>query len=572
VGDDVADAAGTDEKDFFVTHGKEGGGCLFTGRIHDRIGVAGKQDAVACGVFFAFPLPRREAAVSLHAMSAIWSHTFSRQGLSSASVLLAVGVFLLLPACSHSSAPKAASAPVSWEESPVTVERIEISASPAVRFGSVGRSEAPPPGIAKPPPGFDPVLAQLLRAAATHSPRMMEQELNIAQNDAFRFRGWRQHLPYVTAGSTFGYYKLLRGDNRGNDEKLSGTYSLALRYPIFAWGAIDAEKDAARLRERAAMHGATIAWRELAASIRRDYYQAVILKNGIELQKKQIALEERRQLRTAAYTGTGQISSNEYLARSVAAREKEFLLEGQTTELEILLANLRATTGLDVLSVGDIPETVPVPDVDVAALEADLAAYNLPFNNDTAEARMASLQRQIFDEEITQANARILPNINLGASIAQSPVQTNTNRFEMQTILFAGVSAYWNLFDRDATQTTVRALKARQRLIDAQHRADKERRLVNLRTQIGQIRGAQRMLALRLEYLATARRNLESLRLRLGLNLVEPLAVEDAEMQVLILEKSIFNDRVSIARSYHQFRTGIEQDPAVSLYIVPQNE
>jgi outer membrane protein TolC len=401
---------------------------------------------------------------------------------------------------------------------------------------------------------------------------MTEQELNIAQNDAFRFRGWRQHLPYVTAGYSFGYYKLLRGDNRGNDEKLSGTYSVSMRYPIFAWGAIDAEKDAVRLRERAAMHGATIAWRELAAAIRRDYYQAVILKNGIELQKKQIALEGRRQTRSAAYTETGQISTNEHLARSVAAREKEFQLEAQTMELEILLANLRATTGLDVLAVEDIPGSVPVPDVDVAALEAALAAYNVPFNSDTAEARMASLQRQIFDEEITQVNARILPNISLGASIAQSPVQTNTNRFEMQTVLFAGINGYWNLFDRDATQTTVRALKARQRLIDAQLRADKERRLVNLRAQIGQIRGAQRMLTLRLEYLATARRNLKSLRLRQNLDLVEPLAVEDAEMQVLVLEKGIFDDKVSIARSYHQFQTGIEQDPAVSLYIVPQNE
>ena len=473
---------------------------------------------------------------------------------------------LALSACSNTSAPRSAPGP---RQEPPAASTLKVEDAKAVK----GRaSPAPPPGIAKPPVGHDPALERLLQAAATTSPRMTEQELLIAQNDAFRFRGWRQHLPYINAGYSFGEFKLLRGDNRGNDEKLSGTYNLGMRYPIFAWGAIDAEKAAVRLREQAAMHGATMAWRDLAAAIRRDYYQAVILKNGIELQRKQLALEDRRQNRTAAVAEAGQLADNDRLARSVAYREKEFQLQSQTTELQILLANLRATSGMASLTEADIADTVPVPDVNPDALAAQLAAYNLPFNNDTAEARMARLQADIVSEEITQARARILPVLNLGASISQNPVQTNTNRFEMQTTLFAGINGYWNLFDRDATQTTLNALRVRRRLIETQLRASRERQQVNLCSQIEQIRASQRMLTLRLEYLASAHRDLEGLRLQLRLGNVSPLDVENAELNVLTLEKNIFNDKVAITRAYHQFQSGIEQDPTASIYTAPQNE
>jgi outer membrane protein TolC len=418
----------------------------------------------------------------------------------------------------------------------------------------------------------DPVLENLLRAASTGALRMIEQEAVVAQNDAFRFRGWRQHMPYINASYSFGDFKLLRGENRGNDEKLSGTYSVGLRYPIFAWGAVQAEKEAALLRERAAMLGATLAWRQLVESIREQYYRAVMLKSDIALQKRQLALEARRQEQTAAHTEAGRISTSERLARSVATRDKEATLATKLSELEILLANLRATTGVETFSEADVPDAIAVPAVDADALERQLAARAAFIEGASSEVVHAGLNREILDQEITRTRSNMLPVFNAAASISQSPYQTNTNRFEMQTVLFAGINGSWNVFDRDTTLSTVRALKARQRHIDAQLRATKTSRAVALRAQVAQIRASQRALALRREHLDTGRRNLDSLRRQRELGLAEPLAVENAAMQVLEMEKAIFDNEVAITRAYQHFLSGIEQDPANTLYTAPVNE
>jgi outer membrane protein TolC len=483
-------------------------------------------------------------------------------GQASVAVLLCAGCFAL-PACSSpsprpSQGTSGGAAAAAWG-----------TAAPAPAVAVVSpRDDAPAMGDAI----GDPVLDRLLNSAAQNSPRMAEQELNIVMNDAFRFRGWRQHLPFIHASYSFGYFKLVRGDNRGNNETVGGTYGLGLRYPVFDWGATGAEKDAARLREAIAMRSAKIAWKQFANQIREDYFRAIILKNEIILKKLQNDLETRRVARVAAHGKAGNASANNLITQSVTLRRLNAELQTATSELDNLAASIRSITGLDSFSIEDLPETVAIPDLDPGKILARLEAFAPEANPGTLHAEFARLQDELADAEITQARSRMLPSFNFGASIAQNPVQTNTTRFEMQTVLFAGINGYWNIFDREAVSTTVRAIKTRKRLINRKLRSENSYLSRSLASQVSHLRALLLQSEVRRNHLENARRTLSEMRQKLAFGMVEQIAVEDAEVNIAALERGMLNDQVNIARAYCQFLSGIEQDPAVSLYTPPQNE
>jgi outer membrane protein TolC len=471
--------------------------------------------------------------------------------------------------------------------------RVRLLAGPAIALAVTGCAAQTTPPVLLPPMvdrvnfarghahggpltraafAMDPLLEKILLHAAARSPAMIEQEFLVARADAFRFRGWRQHMPFISGDYRFGMFTLIRGENRGGDTKTSGTYSLNLRYPFYAWGAIAAEKNSAFLREKAAQSGSLVAWRKFVGEVRRDYHRAVVLKGAIAHGERQLAFEKRRQGRSDALLEAGRLSDSDRLAQAVAFRQREHDLDMRRMEIASVLSKLHATTGFDVLALDDIPLSVPCPDVDCAFLERQLDAFRRSGGDDVEEARANRLFRDQLDEEITQAEARMLPNLNLGASIAQSPYQTNTNRFEMQTIAFVGVSGTWNIFDRDIAETAVRSLKAQQRALDAQLHASRLSRLGHLKNQLAGIRLAQDMVALRRRHLETAGRQLDAARREGELGRADALAIEEAEVQVSGIRQAITNDEINIADAYFQFLSGIGQDPAATLYSAPQND
>lgn len=416
------------------------------------------------------------------------------------------------------------------------------------------------------------MLERLLREAAIASPGMIEQEYNIARRDAFRFRNWRQHMPFIQASYQLGQFKLIRGENRGNDDRFSGTYSVSARYPLFHWGAYAAEKESALLREKSARQSATLAWRQLANRIRSDFYRAVILKGEINVQGKQLALESARQKNANALFEIGEISVIDHSSRAIAMRDREIALSKRKIELATLIANIQATTGVEKFSIDEIPNSVSSPKMDCKLLEQQLSAFRQTAGESSGEVANARTEISILDEEITRTRAQMLPNLNLGASISQNPYQTNSNRFEMQTVLFAGLTGSWNIFDRDVTNTTVRALKTQQRLIEAQLRARQIARFNLLDAQLKQIRISLENLALRQQYLASAENNLARAHRELKLGIGTEFNVAVNETQAAAARQAIATEQINITLAYYQFLSGIEQDPADILYTAPNND
>ncbi|MDR3228527.1 MAG: TolC family protein [Puniceicoccales bacterium] len=381
-------------------------------------------------------------------------------------------------------------------------------------------------------------------------------------------------MPYVNAGYQAGEFKIFKSRYQQGSQMLNATYYLALRYPLFTWFAESAEKNADLLREKRAQHNASIAWLHLANGIRREFFNAVILKNQIALKEKQIALEKQHQGRLDENLAAGVSAETNRLSQSVALREKQFDHDGAKVRLADLVTRLRTLSGLETFTEADIPSSVPSPEVDCAVLERRLAAYaQAVAAGETASARVARIEREILDDEITQVRARKLPTFNLGATISQNPYDAGGNRgYEMRNILFFGISGNWNLFDRDITNTTIRSIQTRQRLIDARLSSEKINRENSLRNLIGQIRSAQELLAIRREYEKNAAQHLAGLRESLRLGLYTELDVETAEARLDNLRLGIAENQTAIVRDFYEFLAGIGQDPAAYYYTAPNNE
>jgi len=432
----------------------------------------------------------------------------------------------------------------------------------------------------------EPVLEQLLRHAAANSPDVEESALVIAQNDAFRHRGWRPWMPFLTAWANGGQYKIFPTESQVGDDLFNAAYGVTLRYPLFTWGAVRAERKAGVLRESRARADAVAAWNRLVGQLRWHYYEAVALRAKMGFQERQIAVERRRQARDDAALATGGVSETERLGRNVALREREYELGATKLQFANLVTRLRSLSGLDALRLEDIPAPAAPPAVDCDLLERRLAEL-FPSDGSGAEfasERAARLQREILDHEITQARARTLPILSASASYTQNPYdagwgykkiggvnQRYRYGYEMRDVMFAGLNITWNILDRDASTAAVRSLQAQQRLIDARLRRGRADRLNNLRAQIAQIRRSQEFIKLRGEHLGSAERNLAALRQSLALGLADEVAVENAELAALSVRNAIAADQIALARAYREFLAAIEQDPALDLYTPPDN-
>lgn len=419
----------------------------------------------------------------------------------------------------------------------------------------------------------DPAEA-LIREAALHSPLMLEQELRIAQADAFRFRGWRQYMPYITANYQAGYFTLISAADPNAKEGsgyFGGTASLSAYYPLFQWGAIAAEKQFAFARENMAREEAVIAWRALVKDIRERLLEAVVAKAKIALLDRRTTNARNQQVRTEQELKLGRIVEAEKTARLLTLRNLELDLSRKKIELASILSKLRGLSGSEKLGVEDIPSDLPDINWDEPLLRARLADYEKVGLEDSPEHRLARHASEFYDNQRVIAESRELPSFNLGATVNQTPIE-KPGGFGLQTYAFAGVMGTWNIFDRATTQENVRSLRIAQRLVDAKLAFGTLQKKSELRSSLEQLASARQAIDLRRDIvkLRTEVFNATKERLRLGLAKAEEVA--DAEDALLASKLDLTTDRALVIGAYHAFMSGILLAPTDQYYTAPTNE
>lgn len=416
----------------------------------------------------------------------------------------------------------------------------------------------------------DPAEALLRRAAQT-APAMQEQEVLIAQADAFRFRGWRQYMPYVKADYQGGYFNLL-GSADPNASKgqgrFGGTYNVSAYQPVWHWGAIEAEKAFAFAREKKALVESQVAWRALVGELRAAFLEAVVAKANVALAERRLVAARLRAAHADEAYAQGRLVAYERTTMRLTLREQELSLTKAKVALAALVARIRTQSGDDAITVASLPETLPDVQWNSEALAAKLADYERVGIDASPETEQAVYAAEAIRNQRIIAEARELPTFNLGINVSQTPIERNGG-FGMQTYLFAGVMGSWNIFDRDTTYENVRALRLAERLVTTRRDAGRKETLVTLRGDLERLDAAGRARDLRLE-LVTLREEsvaVTAARVRSGTLRPEDLAVAEEALAQTRFE--LLQDRAEILGAYHDFMAGVLLAPADSYYTAP---
>ena len=434
--------------------------------------------------------------------------------------------------------------------------------------------ESPAPSPATPAPPVPDPAAPLLRQAAQHSPLLLEQELRVAQTDAFRFRGWRQYMPYITANYQAGLFNLLStpaANSAEGENKFGGSYTLSAYHPIYHWGAIEAEKKSAFARENLSRAEALIAWRKLVSDLRPKFHDAVLAKARVALLELRVQAASRALDSADQELRLGRIVETERAARLLELRNRELELNRLKIELASLLAQLRSLSGAETLGVNDLPDDLPDLEWDDDALAERLDEFRRLGLDDTPEHRRARHACDMYENQRVMAQSRELPTFNLGASVNQSPVENN-GRFGMQTYVFAGVMGTWNIFDRQTTLENVRSLRIASRLVETNLAFDNRRRITELENATLRLKASRLARDLRRDIVKLRHDAFEAVRQRSRLGLAAREELASAEEALLAARLDLLRDRAGILNAYHAFMSGILLDPVDQLYTAPSNE
>ncbi len=414
----------------------------------------------------------------------------------------------------------------------------------------------------------------LIREAALHSPVMLEQELYMSQADAFRFRGWRQYMPYITANYQAGYFNLLGAADPNAKEgqgKFGGSYSISAYHPLYQWGAIEAEKKFAFARENKSRAGAVIAWRKLVGEIRSKFLKAVVDKSHLALQEIRLEVARQRMDRIEQEFKLGRIVASERSSRLLELRTRELELTRDKIALTGLIAKLRSLTGSENYGVAQLPADLPDVEWDDATLASRLQDFEKLGVEDAPETREAKYAGEALDNQRIMSEARDLPSFNLGVNVSQTPVE-RPGGFGMQTYLFAGLMGSWNIFDRDTTRENVRSLKIAGRLVDTKLISGRREGLTELHSALEQLKAARQARDLRRDIVKLREDFVESVKQRVGLGLTRGEELSAAEDALLASKNDLINDRATILTAYHTFMAGVLLAPTDQIYTAPSND
>lgn len=412
---------------------------------------------------------------------------------------------------------------------------------------------------------------ELIREAASRSPAMLEQELHITQADAFRFRGWRQYMPYVSANYQAGYFNLLNSPGGADDEgKIGGSYTLSAHHPVYHWGAIDAEKKFAFARENLARTEARISWRSLVTEIRTKFLDAVVNKARVALLERRVKWSHERLEASRQELKLGRIVQAELTAVALDSRNAELELTRSKIALATQLSQLRSLTGVDNYGVENLPDDLPVITWNDSLLEQRLHDFVTQGESESPENRRAGYANEVYNNQMIMAEAREKPQFNLGGAVSQTPIESNGS-FGMQTYLFVGIMGTWNIFDRDTTRENVRAINVARRLVEAKRTTGLKQRHTDLTNALVQIKASRESLSIRTDIVKLRQDAYDAIRHRHELGLGKREEVTLAEDALLEARLARLADIQVIQNAYHTFMNGILLSPSDSFYIAPAN-
>lgn len=435
-------------------------------------------------------------------------------------------------------------------------------------IGAAGMSVRAADKLATPlPEELMPELEGILKVALAQSPQMVLRSIEIIQNEANVMTARSGLLPNAGLGASYSVNGAAVASNTDSTSRASGVYySASISQPLFRWGTLKAQHEAAKIQLLISQKNYAEAYRILALSIRTQYLALVVKKLTLRnahysqrLTANALALEEDK-LRN------GRISQSEIVNLRLQMEDVSLQVERATEDLAQNKRLFLRQTGLQTLSDDQIPENIPAlayePTVATAMLQRFLGV-------EWEEHPAVQLNRswvRVAELNYKQAKYRLYPMFGLGASISQSNSTSASGGFVSQASVlsqYVGVNMNWSVFDGFATRAAKISANASKRTYERQLQTVSDNlrdQATNLERLVGFAHRAMRLAQTRAELSESAVRMLQE---DANNGIASRTMVEVATGSYYQSQLTVLNQRVEFLTRWSEFVSTLGRDPAL---------
>ena len=435
-------------------------------------------------------------------------------------------------------------------------------------FGAAGVSGRAAEKLPTPlPEELMPELDGILKGALAQSPQMVLRSIDLIQSEANVTTMRAGLLPSAGLGASYSVNGASVASNTDSTSRASGVYySASISQPLFRWGTLKAQHEAAKIQLLISQKNYAEAYRVLALTIRSQYLALVAKKLTLRnarysqrLTTNALALEEDK-LRN------GRISQSEIVNLRLQMEEVSLQVERATEDLAHSKRIFMRQAGLQTLSDDQIPEGIPALAFEPTAATIMLQRF---LGTEWEEHPTVLVNRswvRVAELNYKQAKYRLYPMFGLGAAISQSNSTSASGGFVSQASVvsqYVGVNMSWSIFDGFATRAAKISAKANQRIYERQLQTATDQLMdqaTNLERLVGFTYRAMRLAQTRAELSESAVRMLQE---DANNGIASRTMVEVATGSYYQSQLTVLNQRIEFLSRWSEFVSTLGRDPVL---------
>lgn len=418
------------------------------------------------------------------------------------------------------------------------------------------------------PEDYLPGLKTILQTALSQSPPVLAKEIDIALNEARVLGVDAQRLPSLSSHLDYARNQTAISGNSGTQTNDSGFfYGIDLNQPVFHWGALKNQSDAARISVMVAEKNYQEMKRLIAIELRQRYLALIAKKAVLQQGRFALGLAAADLALAREKLAEGDARPNAVASQQMGFDEASLRLERDEAEFAGSRRSFARLAGLEDLAEDAIPVEIAKPANPAAAATELLATFLRSGAKSAFQTEIYELLVHQDDLSYQVARVRQLPKFNARASYGlenttnATPTSVLQQGVARQTVL---LNTQWNIFDGFATRGAKHEALANKRLHERELQTSVDEAL-------DKAQALQRALSLdaRAMELTELRRqqsadDLAQVKENLGLGNTSKRAVADAQSNLYASEANNCAARATFLGHWAEFVSLAGTDPVLN--------
>lgn len=319
-----------------------------------------------------------------------------------------------------------------------------------------------------------PQLRLLIEQAMRQSPRMLEQNLNLAQSEADWYMARAASLPSLGGYATYQLQREKRADAVYENGKLTDVstktdkyyYNISASQAIWHWGALEASRKIARIDRELTAINYDEAYRALAAEVRASYLGLILSKMAVRNAGHSLRMAQENLARQQARYSANQITYGQIMQDQLQVDDASLNERRARADFDFALGAFRALAGDNQFAEADIPESIT--DVNQAPAVTSVVASSIVESSDRIRIAEKSVARAKLG--LIGPRFNLYPKLSAVAGGSRDELSRDIdlyNKYQIDT-WYVGAQISWSIFDGFSTKGQKLAAYTRLRRAEQQ--------------------------------------------------------------------------------------------------------